>query len=115
MTDPNKLRASVAAFDEWVETHRHQRTHLLMKSLKRKLAGYWNYYGVTGNLVSLGKFWWQVGQRLFKWLNRRSHKRSYTWKGFRAMLLDFAVPGPRITETPYGPEPTTQLWFAFCL
>jgi len=114
MTDPNKLHASVAAFDEWMEAKRHQRTHVLIGSLKRKLTGYWNYYGVMGNLNSLGKFWWQVTQRLFKWLNRRSHKRSYNWKGFREMLVDFAVPGPRITESPYGPDPTTQLWFAFC-
>jgi RNA-directed DNA polymerase len=114
MTDPNKLRASVAKFDEWIRSKRHQRTHLLIGSLKRRLVGYWNYYGVTGNFRSLGKFWWQVRRRLFKWLNRRSHKRSYNWKGFRAMLLDFAVPGPRITETREEPESKIQLWFAFC-
>jgi len=114
MTDPDKLRASVAAFGEWIEAKRHQRTNRLIGSLKRKLAGYWNYYGVTGNLGSLCKFWWQVTGRLFKWLNRRSHKRSYNWKGFRAMLLDFEVPGPRITENRHGPEPMAQQWFAFC-
>jgi hypothetical protein len=31
------------------------------------------------------------------------------------MLLDFAVPGPKLTGTPYGPEPMTQQWYAFCL
>ena len=113
MTDPKKLQASVAAFSEWIQSKRHQRAHQLMRQLKSKLTGYWNYYGVTGNGVSLGKFWWSVLGLLYKWLNRRSHRRSYTWKGLSACLVDFAVPGPRITETPYGQEPDIQLWFAF--
>jgi hypothetical protein len=48
-----------------------------MAQLKRKLTGYWNYYGVTGNFRSLGKFWWSVLGLLHKWLNRRSHKRRF--------------------------------------
>ena len=113
MTDPKKLQASVATFSEWIQTKRHQRAHRLMKQLKRKLIGYWNYYGVTGNFQSLNKFWWHVQRLLHKWLNRRSHKRSYTWKGLRACLLDFDIPAPRITEMPHKREPTSQLWFAF--
>jgi len=113
MTDPKKLRASVAAFDEWIRSKRHQRIHRVMGQLKRKINGYWNYYGVSGNGKSLGKFWRHVRRLLHKWLNRRSHKRSYTWKGLTACLLDFAVPGPRITETRHIRETETQLWLAF--
>ena len=113
MTDPKKLQASVAAFSEWIKSKRHQRAHRLMSQLKRKLTGYWNYYGVTGNGKSLGKFWRMVGGLLYKWLNRRSHRRSYTWKGLWACLEDFAIPPPRITEKPHGPEPMQQLWFVF--
>ena len=60
MTDPEKLRKSVAAFKEWIQKQRHQRANVIMGKLRRKLAGYWNYYGVAGNYRSLGKFWWQV-------------------------------------------------------
>jgi RNA-directed DNA polymerase len=109
MTDPKKLHASVAAFSEWIQSNRHQRTHRLMAQLKRKLAGYWNYYGVTGNFPSLGKYWWSVLGLLHKWLNRRSHKRSYTWKGLMACLADFKIPTPRITETAQSPDPPQQL------
>jgi len=99
MTDPKKLRASVAAFTEWIKKHRHMRTHRLMRKLKAKLAGYWNYYGVTGNGPSLAKFWWQVGRVLYKWLNRRSQRRSYRrWSDLARCLDDFEVPRPRITE-----------------
>ncbi len=112
MTDPLKLRASVAAFSEWIRSKRHQRTHRLMAQLRRKLTGYWNYYGVTGNLRSLGKFWWSVLGLLFKWLNRRSHKRSYTWKGLMACLRDFNIPSPRICAEGRTVD-TLQQWFVF--
>ena len=68
-----------------------------MALLKRKLTGSWNYYGVTGNYRSLGKFWWSVLGLLLKWLNRRSHKRSHTWKGMMTCLEDFGIPTTCIT------------------
>lgn len=115
MTDPKKLQASVTAFCEWIRSKRHQRIHRVMGQLKRKLNGYWNYYGVTGNGKSLGKFWWHVQCLLYKWLNRRSQKRSYTWKGLTACLIDFGIPVPRITEKRHSHEPTNQLWLAFTI
>ena len=72
-----------------------------MKALSRKLRGYWNYYGVRGNSESMSYFYYQCLQRLFKWLNRRSQKRSYTWDEFDTMLRNFAIPMPRIVELPY--------------
>lgn len=113
MTDPKKLQASVAAFSVWIRAERHQRAHRVMAQLKRKLAGYWNYYGITGNSPSLGKYWWSVLGLLYKWLNRRSHRRSYTWKGLMACLTDFKIPPPRITEKANANDIEQQLWLVF--
>lgn len=99
MTAPKKLQASVARFAEWIKRYRNLRKRILMARLRQKLTGYWNYYGVTGNFRSLGKFWWRMLGLLYKWLNRRSQRRSYTWQGFIDLLRDFAIPGPRITES----------------
>lgn len=116
MTDPKKFRASVAAFTEWIRTHRHMRTHRLMHKLRAKLAGYWNYYGVTGNGPSLAKFWWQVGRVLYKWLNRRSQRRSYRrWSDLSKCLDDFDVPRPRITEARTPVVSHVQTSFGFYL
>ena len=116
MTDPKKLRASVASFTEWIKTHRHMRTHRLMRKLKAKLAGYWNYYGVTGNGPSLSKFWWLVGRVLYKWLNRRSQRRSYRrWSHLVKCLDDFEVPRPRITEARHPVASHVQTCFGFYL
>lgn len=103
-TSPKKLRASVQAFTEWIKAFRHSRISTLMQALVCKLRGYWNYYGVRGNSVSLSRFYDQCQRLLFKWLNRRSQKRSYTWEGFAKMLRAFSIPMPRIVELPYQPK-----------
>ncbi len=103
-TAPKKLRGSVKAFTEWIKEFRHCRITTLMKKVCSKFNGYWNYYGVRGNLESMTQFYEQCQKLLFKWLNRRSQKRSYTWDGFAAMLQAFSVPPPRIVEEPYPPS-----------
>jgi len=64
----------------------------------QKLRGYWNYYGVIGNLKSLSVVNEAYTKVLFKWLNRRFQKRSYTWAGFNEMCKHFGKPAPRIVE-----------------
>jgi hypothetical protein len=68
----------------------------LLIKLKQKLQGHFNYYGVSGNCDMLRKFRWHACQSVFKWLNRRTQKKSCNWIGFREMLSYFKVPKPRI-------------------
>jgi len=55
-----------------------------------------NYYGVSGNAEMLKRFYEQSCRTVFKWLNRRTQKKSCNWQGFREMLAHFKVPLPRI-------------------
>ena len=100
-TSPKKFRASVRAFTEWIKEFRHSRITTLMQEVSRKLRGYWNYYGVRGNAESLSRFYDQCQRLLFKWLNRRSQRRSCTWKEFDVLMRRHAIPIPRIVELPY--------------
>ena len=97
-TSRKKLQASVQRFTEWIKENRHQKIPKLMKSLAAKYQGSWNYYGLRGNGHSLGQFYWLTGKVLFKWLNRRSQKPSYTWRAFNRLRKRFGVPAPRIVE-----------------
>jgi RNA-directed DNA polymerase len=99
-TDPQKLQKSVAAFSEWIKLHRHRRLDWIMEQLRAKVRGYWNYYGVSGNLDQLNKYWRGSVRLLYKWLNRRSHKPGFTWKKLFATLKRFAIPTPHITDGP---------------
>ena len=64
--------------------------------LNRKLQGYFNYYGVRGNYKSLNSFVYRVRQLFYKWLNRRSQRKSYNVEGFKALVKDFEIAKPRI-------------------
>ncbi len=97
-TSRKKLRASVANFTDWIRRKRHQKPRLVFATLRPKYQGYWNYYGVIGNFKSMDTFYYETKRILYKWLNRRSGRRSYTWSGLQQALDFFGIKGPRITE-----------------
>ena len=97
-TSKKKFHASLAAFRTWIRKVRNMfKTSEIFKKLNQKLRGYWNYYGVSGNSKMLGNYYYEVLRILFKWLNRRSQRKSCNWQGFSEMVKHFKVPGPRIT------------------
>src|SRR6266704_3225119 len=97
-TATKKWRAGVQRMTEWVKKHRHQKLGRTMKTLKAKLQGTWNYYGLIGNYRRMQLFYDATCRTLHKWLNRRSQRPSMTWPAFRRMLARFQVPRPRIVE-----------------
>lgn len=99
-TSRKKLRNSLANFTQWCKESRHMPLGDLFPLLRLKLRGYYNYYGVTGNTRGLKEFFDQAASILWKWLNRRSQRRSFNWQGFKDLLDHFDVPRPRITERP---------------
>jgi hypothetical protein len=70
----------------------------LFRQLNAKLRGYYHYYGVVGNYRALEQFYRQALLILFKWLNRRSQRRSYNWLGFEELLEYHRVEKPRIVQ-----------------
>jgi group II intron reverse transcriptase/maturase len=95
-----KLRASLQRFTQWCKENRHRRLSELFQQLNGKLRGYYQYYGVHGNSASLQHFFDGVVRRLWKWLNRRSQRPSYTWQGFTTLLTHFKIERPRIVGYP---------------
>lgn len=99
-TSGQKFRRTMANFTEWCRTHRSMPLKRLFRALNAKLRGYYNYYGLIGNYDSLNAFFTQAMSLLWKWLNRRSQRRSYTWERFEALLKRQQIERPRITDTP---------------
>ena len=99
-TSRKKLRNSIVNFTVWCKQNRNVRVGALFPRLNRKLLGYYNYYGVRGNIEGLSEFYGRAMEILQKWLNRRSQRRSMNWQGFNDLLKHFEVPRPRITEKP---------------
>ncbi|GAA0178471.1 hypothetical protein SH2C18_15230 [Clostridium sediminicola] len=67
-----------------------------MKKLRQKLIGYYRYYGITDNSRALQKFRYLVRRLVYKWLNRRSQRKSYNWQTFSMMFKSYKIPYPKI-------------------
>jgi RNA-directed DNA polymerase len=106
-TSRKKLRNSLATFTQWCTRSRPLPLRKLFPLLKLKLRGYYNYYGVIGNYDGLQEYFERSKAILWKWLNRRSQRRSLTWAAFDALLDHFQVPRPRIVRRPRHPAAVT--------
>jgi RNA-directed DNA polymerase len=95
-TSRGRLEASLKRFTQWCRKNRNLKLRALFWKLNAKLRGYYNYYGIVGNYESLAQFFHRGLRILFKWLNRRSQRRSYNWEGFAALLKHYKVEKPRI-------------------
>jgi len=97
-TSPKRFSASVQKFQEWIKENRDKKISELFKTLRLKYQGYWNYYGIHDNTRSNGSYYHHTVKLLYKWLNRRSQRKSYNWQGMRDLLNWFKIPKPRIME-----------------
>jgi group II intron reverse transcriptase/maturase len=112
-TATKKWLAGMQRMRDWIKTHRHQKLSRTIKTLKAKLRGTWNYYGLIGNYRRMKLLYDATCRTLHKWLNRRSQRQSLTWSAFHRMLARFQVPPPRIVEKNHQRMPCQQQW-SFC-
>jgi group II intron reverse transcriptase/maturase len=97
-TSRKKLLSSLKKFTRWCRKCRNFRLRVIFKLLNVKLRGYYNYYGIIGNFASLQIFFFQAMRILYKWLNRRSQKRSFCYNIFNQITKFYSIEKPRITE-----------------
>ena len=81
---------------------RTRRLAVIIKKMNQILVGYYHYYGITDNIDSLRNFRRQMRKSLFKCLNRRSQKKSYTWEQFDDMLRTYPLAEPKIYVSVYA-------------
>jgi hypothetical protein len=68
----------------------------IVGKLSRKLIGHYNYYGVSGNLKGLYKFFEYIRRTLYKVLRRRGQKHKINWETFERIWK--LIPRPRICK-----------------
>ena len=81
-TSRKTLRQSLAQFTDWIRRYRNLLpTGELLRRAKARVQGHLNYYAITDNSESCQRYMHLTRRALFKWLNRRSQRKSYTWNG----------------------------------
>lgn len=70
-------------------------------TVKRKLSGHYNYFGVSGNYRCIRQYYNQTISIMFKLLNRRSQRKSFNFVKFLECLDGYSLPQPRIKVNLY--------------
>jgi RNA-directed DNA polymerase len=96
-TQRERFRKRLVALGVCLKALREQGTHAMQEYVRQHLAGHIQYYGVSGNSRSVGTYVFRVGRLLFKWLNRRSERRSFSETGYYDWLKTW-LPRPRIVH-----------------
>jgi len=105
-TSRKKFRMKCRELNNWLRKIRnYKKTKEWWPILQAKLRGHYQYYGVSGNMLSLRRFYALTLRMTVKWLNRRSQRKSYSWKGFKEYLDHYPLPGPKIVHNLYTLSP----------
>lgn len=87
-TSAKRYRRKLGEISDWVRRARDKAPMLeLWQVLRQKLRGHVLYFGVSDNARAVSCFITRAIQIFFKWMNRRSQRRSMTWAKFTRFRL----------------------------
>jgi len=96
-TSRKKFNSSINNFSDWACRCRSVlRKGEMLRRAKAIVIGHLNYYAITDNSKRCNSYVYHVTCILFKWLNRKSQRKSYTWEGYQQALEWVGWPKPSI-------------------
>lgn len=92
-----RYRSKLNKVKEWA---RQIRNKMSLKDIWEifcsKLRGHVQYYGVSFNCKAVGNFLREAEKILFKWLNRRSQRKSFDWGKFHLFKKKYPLPEVKV-------------------
>lgn len=96
-TKAKTIRAKLRKVKEWIKEEKSRRPlKEIWKAFVAKLRGHINYYGVSHNAENVSRFIDGAKRIVFKWLNRRSQRKSFTWEKFAQYIEKHPLPTVKI-------------------
>jgi RNA-directed DNA polymerase len=96
-TSKKRFSRRIKEMDEFLRINRNRyKLKELWSMIRLKLLGHYRYYGVSENSKGIQDYKYKVERLLFKWLNKRSQKKSFNWNSFNLYLKMFPLPKPKI-------------------
>ena len=98
-TQSKRLTRKLKALRQEAWRHMHAPLAEQHRWLSSVLRGHYGYYGMPHNYPALSAFHQEVRRLWFRTLRRRSQKaRRLNWDAFKAIVVRFPLPLPRITH-----------------
>lgn len=102
-TADKKFRQKMVAMNKWLKAVRNtMKLQEWWKILGQKVVGHYRYYGISGNMRALRKFYIRTSQLAFKWINRRSQRKSFTYAKYCRFKEYNPLPKPKIYHLTYA-------------
>lgn len=94
-TSKKRQTKALKEMNIWLKKTRNRiKVKQLWTRLASKMRGHFNYYGISANSRSINNFHYQTIKLVFKWMNRRSQKKSFNWKTFDNYTKLYPLPKP---------------------
>jgi RNA-directed DNA polymerase len=101
-TSSKRFRQKMRAVNQWLKRVRNQVTLAeWWKVFRLKLIGHYRYYGISGNMRALREFARETSKLAYKWINRRSQKKSFTYAQYCKFKKYNPLPEPKIYHLTY--------------
>ena len=98
-TSLQKLGQSLSKFTQWAKQARHVlRKGEMLREARIRVMGHLGYYAITDNLGRCDTYVYHAMRILYKWLNRKSQRKAYTWEGFKQALAWVNWPKARLRK-----------------
>lgn len=99
-TSGKKFRAKLKNVNEWCKRIRNRKPLAeIWKTFQAKIRGHVQYYGVSHNTDKVDEFIDRATKILFKWLNRRSQKKSFSWDTFQNFIKKYPLSKARVIHS----------------
>jgi len=98
-TSRKKLGQSLRNFTDWARKVRGVlRKGEMLRQARIRVMGHLSYYAITDNMGRSSYYAYRARGILFKWLNRKSQRKAYTWASFSQALAWVEWPVPRVRK-----------------
>ena len=86
-TSRKKLGQSLSKFKGWAKNSRSVLSKgEMIRAARIRVIGHLRYYAITDNTERCGYYVYCATRTLFRWLNRKSQRKAYTWDQFNQVL-----------------------------
>ncbi len=96
-TNGKRKRSKLKDVGKWARAIRNKyKLQVIWEKFISRLRGHIQYYGVSHNAKNVNEFKHQSIKILFKWLNRRSQRNSFTWDRWKLFMKRYPPPKVKI-------------------
>ena len=98
-TRSKTLRSKLKKVTLWFKEIKDKKPlKIIWKTFCAKIRGHIQYYGISHNFDEIEKFFREAKRIAYKWLNRRSQRKSFNWEKFSLFIDENPLPEVRIVH-----------------